>query len=191
MTKREVAGRKGYYYSGIATPYFSRACKFAGGSSQGLFMPSPKPTPTKLKLLRGNPGQRKSNEKEPQLAAEIPPAPPHLTDPEAIVEWQRLTQLLYEVGVLARVDANALALYCDAHAVYIEAKKDIAENGFNAVTGTGSIIQRPSVGVFHRCRTDMLRILTEFGMTPSSRTKVSVLESKENELEKFLELESG
>lgn len=153
-------------------------------------MPSPKPTPTKLKQLRGNPGQRKSNEKEPQLAAEIPQAPPHLTDPIAIAEWQRLTQLLYEVGVLAKVDANALALYCDAHAAYIEAKKDIAENGFNAITGTGSIIQRPSVGVFHRCRTDMLKILCEFGMTPSSRTKVSVLNSKKDELDDFLDLNS-
>lgn len=149
-------------------------------------MGTPKATPTKLRLLRGNPSQRKMPENEPQVDAAIPPMPPHLTDPVAVEEWDRITQILYEVGVLTRVDGNALALYCDAHAAYLEAKKDIAENGFNATTGTGSIIQRPSVGVFHRCRTDMLRILAEFGMTPSSRTKVSVLSKKKDDLDTFL-----
>jgi hypothetical protein len=50
----------------------------------------PRPQPTTLRLLRGNPGKRKLNRDEPQ--PEIPPAvpdpPPHLL-PLARDEWWR------------------------------------------------------------------------------------------------------
>ncbi len=47
-----------------------------------------KPTPTRLKLLRNNPGKRPLNPDEPQPEATLPEPPAHLSD-EAKCEWQR------------------------------------------------------------------------------------------------------
>lgn len=154
-------------------------------------MANPRPTPTALKLMRGNPGQRKLNAKEPKVEKEIPNPPPHLTDEESLAEWERMTEVLYGMGVLSRVDANALALYCDTHSAYVRAKTDIEENGFESATHNGSIIQRPCVAVFHRTKADMVKLLCEFGMTPASRTKVSIIESKKDQLDDFLDSTKG
>ena len=149
-------------------------------------MANPRPTPTALKLLRGNPGQRKLNPKEPRLVAETPKAPPHLTGKEAKAEWRRITKILADVGVLSKIDGLALALYCDAHAAYVQAKREIEQSGFTVLTHNGSPVQRPAVAVMHRCRADMLKLLAEFGMTPASRTKITVLETERDELDEFL-----
>jgi hypothetical protein len=39
-----------------------------------------RPKPTHLKVVTGNPGKRKLNDKEPTPAREIPSPPEHLTD---------------------------------------------------------------------------------------------------------------
>ena len=48
----------------------------------------PKPKPTKLKLLEGNPGRRPINDKEPKPKERLPQCPTHLSE-EAKREWQR------------------------------------------------------------------------------------------------------
>ena len=50
--------------------------------------PGPPPTPTNLKLLRGNPGKRKLNTTEPDPPPAIPTCPSHL-DKVAKREWRR------------------------------------------------------------------------------------------------------
>jgi hypothetical protein len=46
----------------------------------------PRPEPSSLKLLKGNPGKRPLNEREPKPPAGAPEAPAHL-DEEARREW--------------------------------------------------------------------------------------------------------
>ena len=58
-----------------------------------------RPKPTHLKVVTGNPGKRKLNDKEPTPAKEIPDPPAHLTD-WGKVAWGRLTVLLDGMGVL-------------------------------------------------------------------------------------------
>lgn len=48
-----------------------------------------RPKPTHLKVVTGNPGKRKLNDKEPTPAKEIPGPPAHLTD-WGKVAWGRL-----------------------------------------------------------------------------------------------------
>ena len=59
--------------------------------------PGPPPTPTNLKLLRGNPGKRKLNTNEPDPAPAIPPCPGHL-DKVAKKEWRRISKELLALG---------------------------------------------------------------------------------------------
>ena len=62
-----------------------------------------KPKPTAVKKLEGNPGKRKLNSKEPVPAKGIPACPDWLM-PEAKKEWERLAELMNQMGVLTEVD---------------------------------------------------------------------------------------
>lgn len=134
-----------------------------------------KPTPTNLRILHGNPGKRALPKDEPK------PEPCYLNPPkdlgpEAKAIWPELAQPLYEAGLLTALDAPALRLLCEAQATWQKATDAIQREGMIYTTPTG--IQRPSpwFRVQHAAAEQMLRLLSEFGMTPSSRTRVKVTE---------------
>ena len=56
-----------------------------------------KPKPTVLKLITGNPGRRPLNAREAKPEVQVP-EPPQWLAGDALVEWQRITPLLAEVG---------------------------------------------------------------------------------------------
>ncbi len=151
-----------------------------------------RPQPTKLKIMRGNPGQRKLNERDPSLGmkSEIPPRPGNLSCKEARNEWDRITALMKGTGILSRVDKNILALYCDTWATYREASKMVQREGYTITYSTGSVAQNPAVGVLHKARGDLIKLLQELGLTPSARSKVIGLpeEHPQESLESFLDV---
>ena len=139
-----------------------------------------KPKPTYLKLLNGNPGKRPLNEREPQPAREIPHAPAELSA-EARVEWDRIAAELSRLGTLTVVDRAALAAYCQAYGRWIAAERGIAQMaerdqltaGLMIKTTNGNAVQNPLVGMANRAMADMVRYASEFGMTPSSRSRIA------------------
>ena len=70
-----------------------------------------KPKPTSLKILAGNPGHRALNVHEPAAPEGIPECPDFLGD-EARAEWDRICQVLLDMGMLTRADRTALSAYC-------------------------------------------------------------------------------
>src|ERR1041385_4975243 len=87
-----------------------------------------RPIPTAVKELRGNPGKRKLNPREPKPAKGIPEMPAGLSE-VAQGEWHAITPILDKMGVLTRADGKALGAYCDAYALALTAKQEIAEHG--------------------------------------------------------------
>jgi len=67
----------------------------------------PKPTPTKLKILRGNPGCRPINADEPQPPADGIAMPPHLGE-VAARRWGELLPMLQATRVMTRADVGHL-----------------------------------------------------------------------------------
>ncbi len=149
-----------------------------------------KPTPSNLKLFRGT--DRKDREKkEPKPQLEIPNVPPHLSD-EAKVEWGRVSQDLYTLGLLSKIDRAALAAYCEAWSDWKMATEKVAVQGMVIKTGEkvverldergeiivertgGNFIENPYYSIKKRAAELMHKFLTEFGMTPSSRTRIDV-----------------
>ena len=124
--------------------------------------PGPPPTPTNLKLLRGNPGKRKLNTNEPDPAPAIPPCPSHL-DKVAKKEWRRISKELLALGIISKLDRAALGGYCDAYGRWAEAATtnpeirsdfQIAERlpDAVAVSGDSSYGARPDARVPHGVR---------------------------------------
>ena len=132
-----------------------------------------KPQPTKLKVLRGNPGRRPLNDKEPQPEVLIPKAPEHLTE-TAKNEWDRISKELFILGIISEMDRTALAAYCQLYSRWKEAEEAIEREGMVVETTNGNIIQSPLVSIANRALELMKQYLVEFGMTPSSRTRVKV-----------------
>jgi phage terminase small subunit len=78
-----------------------------------------KPVPTKLKLLRGNPGKRAVNRREPAPKAAIEvPTPPDFLNERAAQEWLYIARELVVLGLLTSIDHAGLAAYCDLYALH-------------------------------------------------------------------------
>ena len=79
--------------------------------------PGPKPLPGNVHQLRGNPSKKPIGDLlgDVQPEIEIPGCPSHLLK-EARKEWKRITPELVKLGLIAKIDRAALALYCQAWA---------------------------------------------------------------------------
>jgi P27 family predicted phage terminase small subunit len=131
-----------------------------------------KPVPTRLKLMAGNPGKRPINHDEPQPAAAFPTCPPEL-GPVARAEWERLVPELGELGLLTNLDRAALAAYCGAYALWAEATAAIQKYGTMVKAPSGYPMQSPYIGLANRQAELMIRLSSEFGFTPASRSRIS------------------
>ena len=139
-----------------------------------------KPIPSSLKQLQGNPGKRPLNDHEPKPRAVLPRCPPHLSE-EAKKEWRRVSRMLHQLGLLTEADVTALALYCQVYGRWIEAEKKLASFGMLIKTPNDLPMQSPYLSIANRCFDQLKSMLTEFGMTPSSRSRLSVAQPEEEE----------
>jgi P27 family predicted phage terminase small subunit len=135
-----------------------------------------KPTPTKLRILRGNPGRRPLPEHEPNPGP-FTHAPPTSLTPAGKTEWNRLVPLLDRLGVLAETDRDAMITYCETFAIWQDAINHIKRDGaVEKIKGipTVSPYMRIAQNTLHQLRA----LLVEFGLTPSSRSRVAAHPAK-------------
>ena len=145
-----------------------------------------KPLPTSLKLLRGNPGHRPLNQEEPRPPARLPQAPAHLSEP-AKREWRRAGRMLLRLGLVTEIDRSALALYCQAWGRWVEAEDALKRHGVMFRSPAGFPMPSPYLAVANKAMEQMRSMLSEFGMTPASRTRVHAIpEDEEDEFEALL-----
>lgn len=143
----------------------------------------PTPIPTQIKLLRGNPGHRPIGKREPKPRAGAPSCPAWLGG-EAKKMWREIAPQLQEMGVLTKIDRNALTLYCETWARWrltVEALVGLDYRKDGLEIKRLSIIARDSLGILHR-------LGAAFGMTPSDRTRIQVAKPsvEDAEFERFL-----
>lgn len=150
-----------------------------GGQGSGR-----KRKPTRLKVIEGNRGHRPLEpDAEPQFS--IPddmPSPPSFLDPYAVEEWERVAPELYANGLLTVVDAAALGAYCQAASTWRQASEELEldrkandrakARGLVIETKQGNRIQNPLLGIANKARADMVKLGSEFGLTPSARASL-------------------
>ncbi len=148
-----------------------------------------KPKPTVLKILEGNPGRRPLNEREPQAPAEVPECPDFLDD-EARAEWFRMAPVLEEMGVLTPADRAALAAYCTAYSRWVTAERQVQRLGTIVKSPLKNFpMKSPYLTVADQALETMRKFMVEFGLTPSSRSRIRVPEDRRarDEFDAFLE----
>lgn len=141
----------------------------------------PPPTPTATLKLAGS-WRAKENKAEPE------PEPSDLSPPdwiraEATEAWEQIAPQLAAAGCLARIDEHALARYCQLWARWKAAEQYLQAHGEtypirNAKGEVKYIQQVPQVGIASSLSQQLTRLEQEFGMTPSSRSRIQVPTSK-------------
>jgi len=154
-------------------------------------MGGPAPIPTKLKILHGNPGKRALNKNEPDPEVKIPDPPGFLCD-EALDEWNRVAPELERLELLSEIDMAMLASYCQAYKRWYDAEVKLKETGDSYINDNGVVVVNPLVYVAIKASVQMHKFASEFGMSPSSRSKVTVKASRnKNEYEKWKGRQKG
>lgn len=147
------------------------------------------PKPTALKVIQGT-FQKSRAINEPIVRnIESPPKPPRWfkDHPTAKKEWRRITPLLIEQGTLAEVDLVALECYCIAYerAIYVEGmitrrqarlekEGNADKSSLTFISPNGYEQQIPEVSIAQQARKECREFLTQFGMTPSSRSRINI-----------------
>ena len=107
--------------------------------------------------------------------------------PEAKEEWYRLAELMNQMGVLTEVDMAAFAAYCQSYARWKEAQEHITSGGSTFETEKGYQQQTPWIGIANTNQKLMLQAAAEFGLTPSSRSRIVAATGKNKETEDEME----
>lgn len=121
-----------------------------------------KPKPTALKILDGDREDR-INRDEPVLPPASEEMPNTLATDEARQCWAELSPLLAKAGLLSEGDRHALSLLCEAYSLTRADPLD------------------------YKARDLYRRMLIEFGLTPSSRSRIkATVEKPKDQLDEFM-----
>ncbi len=137
------------------------------------------PRPTKTKILEGEKNKNRINSCEPKPHPGRPTCPDHLSV-AAKSEWKRIVPQLEDMGLLTKIDRTELALYCQAYARWKKAEAVINEKGELYKTQSGNVITSPMLWVANKAMEQCHKFLTEFGMTPASRGRISIAKPGED-----------
>jgi phage terminase small subunit len=145
------------------------------------------PTPTKIRILNGNPSRRPLPANEPQFTPGVPDRPSGMSA-GARKQWDDLVGEMAVSGVLRRVDGGALAMLCEDLAMVATLRRGLAAQAreiTHKASQKGQRITGNALTVLSRT-TEGRRTLTtirelsaqiiiqrrEFGLTPSSSARV-------------------
>jgi P27 family predicted phage terminase small subunit len=152
----------------------------------------PPPKPSALRVLSGNASKRSINKSEPK-----PPtgsvAPPSWLSGGSLDAWDQIAPIVEGMKVLTVADAHSLALGCDAYAEVVELRAYLRENGrvyesrHFQMDADGNTFERviirprPEVSMMQDAWKRARAMFQEFGLTPSSRSRIKTGEPQAEE----------
>ena len=139
--------------------------------------PGRKPKPSELRILEGNREHRPIP--SPPKARPARPRAPSWLQKTAQKEWHRIARELHDLGLLTVTDLKALEAYSVCYAKWREASGKAKVGVFQSESGY--IAANPLIAVELRYAKEMRAWMTEFGLTPSSRARLSIEEPDEED----------
>ncbi|MFC8958393.1 phage terminase small subunit P27 family [Bacillus subtilis] len=156
------------------------------------------PRPAKsaaLQLIQGNPNKKNTEElavrakyeKKMKMRADNI-KPPTWLDKVGKKEFKRVASLLAEVEIITEADISMLAAYCNAYSQYVSISKIIEEDGIMINTEEKDEYGNPIkvVGEEHPLLKrqknyfdQMKSAASDFGLTPSARSKLAITRTQE------------
>ena len=82
---------------------------------------------------------------------------------------------LDDCGIMTVVDEPALAHYCEQFAIWQDALASTRRKGLLITNKrTGAVHANPSINIANQAHDRLVKMMQEFGMTPSSRARVKI-----------------
>lgn len=132
----------------------------------------PKPTATKEAsgALRKDPQRRNKNEPvAPTGAIEMPD---WVRDDDIARQcWAQTVELIESMKLLTQADAHPIAAYCSDFAQWYRLRAMVAGGNVSQMTESGDKAKVEAVQV-HKYQDRMFKFWAEYGMTPSSRSRL-------------------
>src|SRR5579884_4462509 len=151
-----------------------------------------RPIPLGQRIAAGDPQAnklRKLQELEPQMPGELPECPEHLTG-LAREKWEDWAASLTDAKVSKRCDAAMLEGACVAYQRAVQADAILQREGLT-VEGPHGIKAHPAIGISEKMWRQVRSFCIEFGLSPSSRTRVAIDTAKQTEGKSLAELLTG
>jgi P27 family predicted phage terminase small subunit len=117
---------------------------------------------------------------EPKPPASKREKPPRAASRLAKRYWREFAPQLRAAGVLTTLDETALLLLCETYAKWREAMDKLAEHGLLVKSNAGVPVASPYHKIADIEHGRLVRLLVEFGMTPSGRAGVTKAGGGEN-----------
>jgi P27 family predicted phage terminase small subunit len=130
-----------------------------------------KPLPTHLKVVKGTARPHRINKEEPRPPVTTP-VPPEYLDERARAKFVEVSELLARYGLMTALDGGSIARYAVIWCRWIDAEGEVKRRGSVVKTAGGNVIQNPFLAIANKALLQLAQIETEFGMTPSSRTRI-------------------
>ncbi|MBO4334430.1 MAG: phage terminase small subunit P27 family, partial [Desulfovibrio sp.] len=141
--------------------------------------------PAGIKELKGTLQNCRENKLAPKPGKTTLEPPAYLND-IAAVDYRRKAELLDRLGVFKEGDDVALSAYAEAYSRWIDAVEHLRQNGQILTGKDGQPMRNPVLFNINNALDQMYKYLTEFGLTPVSRSRVKVDDKqKQNEWEMF------
>ena len=152
-----------------------------------------KKIPTRIKELQGTLEKSRTleNEMQVELCESLPAAPDWLSD-IAKQEWEKVTLELYNKQMLHTIDLRLIEAYCNAIALHIETEQMLREQGrmsiFKNPDGSDKHMQAtPYQKIANDALDRALKLATQFGLTPTSRTSIAAPTIQQNNQYNFFD----
>jgi P27 family predicted phage terminase small subunit len=131
-----------------------------------------KPKPAALRLLEGNPGRRPiRDEPQPRYGA---PARPRFLDVDARKEWDRLAPEMGRLKLLTTLDGALFTVYVTTYSHWLSCEAVIRAQGMTQTSARGIVRIRPEARLALRYVEQLRGIVSDFGLNPTSRTRLDV-----------------
>lgn len=136
------------------------------------------PDPPNIRLLKNDKGHADRYHKEPVTASTERPTAPSSLSPRAKEIFEELVDRIEELCPVSETDTYLLTLYANnqemlEHLEYLLRTEGVTYEKTTAM-GDTIISPRPEVAMLDKCKTLALKILPEFGLSPSGRVRMGL-----------------
>lgn len=136
------------------------------------------PDPPNIRLLKNDKGHADRYHKDPVEPSSERPVAPSSLSPRAREIFEELVDRIEELCPVSETDTYLLTLYANnqemlEHLEYLLRTEGVTYTKTTAL-GDVSISPRPEVAMLDKCKSLALKILPEFGLSPSGRVRMGL-----------------
>lgn len=110
------------------------------------------------------------------------PVPPEWLSPSAVLHWEAISAILFERGLLTKLDTLKLGLLCDRIAHYLDLRERVAIDGWTTYNSDGGEATHPNVRAMQSAIKDIDVLAGKFGMSPTDRAGLTIDKPKEGKI---------